>query len=134
MAVKVLYIKTRKRVEAVDITDSVLNFVKDSNVKDGILFLYVPHTTAGITINENADPSVIDDILNKLNEIVPKIGNYKHIEGNSDSHIKSSIVGVSKNLIIEDGKVILGTWQGIFFLEFDGPRERKVVLKILKNE
>jgi secondary thiamine-phosphate synthase enzyme len=134
MAVKVLYIKTRKRVEAIDITDSVLNFVKDSNVKDGILFLYVPHTTAGITINENADPSVIDDILNKLNEIVPKIGNYKHIEGNSDSHIKSSIVGVSKNLIIEDGKVILGTWQGIFFLEFDGPRERKVVLKILKNE
>jgi secondary thiamine-phosphate synthase enzyme len=134
MAVKVLYIKTRKRVEAVDITDSVLNFVKESNVKDGILFIYVPHTTAGITINENADPSVIDDILNKLNEIVPKIGNYKHIEGNSDSHIKSSIVGVSKNLIIEDGKVILGTWQGIFFLEFDGPRERKVVLKILKNE
>lgn len=134
MAVKVLYIKTRKRVEAIDITDSVLNFVKDSNVKDGILFLYVPHTTAGITINENADPSVIDDILNKLNEIVPKIGNYKHIEGNSDSHIKSSIVGVSKNLIIEDGKVILGTWQGIFFLEFDGPRERKVILKILKNE
>jgi secondary thiamine-phosphate synthase enzyme len=134
MAVKVLYIKTRKRVEAVDITDSVLNFVKDSNVKDGILFLYVPHTTAGITINENADPSVIDDILNKLNEIVPKIGNYKHIEGNSDSHIKSSIVGVSKNLIIEDGKVILGTWQGIFFLEFDGPRERKIILKILKNE
>ncbi len=134
MAVKVLYIKTRKRVEAVDITDSVLNFVKDSNVKDGIIFLYVPHTTAGITINENADPSVIDDILNKLNEIVPKIGNYKHIEGNSDSHIKSSIVGVSKNLIIEDGKVILGTWQGIFFLEFDGPRERKVILKILKNE
>ncbi len=129
-----LYIKTRKRVEAVDITDSVLNFVKDSNVKDGILFLYVPHTTAGITINENADPSVIDDILNKLNEIFPKTGNYKHIEGNSDSHIKSSIVGVSKNLIIEDGKVILGTWQGIFFLEFDGPRERKVVLKILKNE
>jgi len=134
MAVKVLYIKTRKRVEAVDITDSVLNFVKDSNVKDGILFLYVPHTTAGITINENADPSVIDDILNKLNEIVPKIGNYKHIEGNSDSHIKSSIIGVSKNLIIEDGKVILGTWQGIFFLEFDGPRERKIILKILKNE
>ena len=129
-----LYIKTRKRVEAVDITDSVLNFVKDSNVKDGILFLYVPHTTAGITINENADPSVIDDILNKLNEIVPKIGNYKHIEGNSDSHIKSSIIGVSKNLIIEDGKVILGTWQGIFFLEFDGPRERKIILKILKNE
>ncbi len=134
MAVRVLYIKTRKRVEAIDITDLILNFVKESGVIDGILFIYVPHTTAGVTINENADPSVIEDILDKLNEIVPRNGNYKHIEGNSDSHIKSSILGVSTNLIIENGKVLLGTWQGIFFLEFDGPRERRVILKILKNE
>lgn len=131
---RVLYIKTRKRVEAIDITDSILNFVKESGVIDGILFIYVPHTTAGVTINENADPSVIEDILEKLNEIVPRNGNYRHIEGNSDSHIKSSILGVSTNLFIENGKVLLGTWQGIYFLEFDGPRERKVILKIIKNE
>lgn len=132
--VKVLYIKTRKRIEAIDITDSILNYVKESGIKDGILFIYVPHTTAGVIINENADPSVIEDILEKLNEIVPRNGNYRHIEGNADSHIKSSIFGVSSSLIIEDGKVLLGTWQGIYFLEFDGPRERRVILKILNNE
>lgn len=133
MEAKVLYIKTRKRLDAIDITDSVLNFVKESNVKDGVILIYVPHTTAGLTINENADPSVIEDILNKLSELVPRSSNYRHIEGNADSHIKSSIFGVSHQLIIENGKVLLGTWQGIFFLEFDGPRERKVYLKILKN-
>ncbi len=130
---KVLYIKSRKRIEAIDITDSVLNFVKESVIKDGILVIYIPHTTAGLTINENADPSVIEDILNKTSELVPRSFNYKHLEGNADSHIKSSIFGVSHQLLIEDGKVLLGTWQGIFFLEFDGPRERKVYLKIIKN-
>lgn len=134
MKTKVLYIKSRKRVEAIDITDQVLEFVKESEVRDGVLFIYVPHTTAGLTINENADPSVIEDILNKASELVPRSSNYKHLEGNADSHIKSSIFGVSHQLLIEDGRVILGTWQGIFFLEFDGPRERKVYLKILKNE
>lgn len=131
--VKVLYIKTKKKVEAIDITESVLNFVKDCGVKDGILVIFVPHTTAGLTVNENADPSVMEDILNKTSELVPKSFNYKHLEGNADSHIKSSIFGVSHQLLIEDGKVLLGTWQGIFFLEFDGPRERKVYLKIIKN-
>lgn len=130
---KVLYIKSRKRIEAIDITDSVLNFVKESGIKDGILVIYIPHTTAGLTINENADPSVMEDILNKTSELVPRSFNYKHLEGNADSHIKSSIFGVSHQLLIEDGKVLLGTWQGIFFLEFDGPRERKVYLKIIKN-
>ncbi|MDI6860811.1 MAG: secondary thiamine-phosphate synthase enzyme YjbQ [Caldisericia bacterium] len=134
MKTKVLYIKSRKRVEAIDITDQVLEFVKESEVRDGVLFIYVPHTTAGLTINENADPSVIEDILNKASELVPRSSNYKHLEGNADSHIKSSIFGISHQLLIEDGRVILGTWQGIFFLEFDGPRERKVYLKILKNE
>lgn len=130
---KVLYIKSKRRIEAIDITDSILNFVKESGIKDGILVIYIPHTTAGLTINENADPSVIEDILNKTSELVPKSFNYKHLEGNADSHIKSSIFGVSHQLLIEDGKVLLGTWQGIFFLEFDGPRERKVYLKIIKN-
>lgn len=130
---KVLYIKSRKRIEAIDITDSVLNFVKEIGIKDGILVIYIPHTTAGLTINENADPSVMEDILNKTSELVPRSFNYKHLEGNADSHIKSSIFGVSHQLLIEDGKVLLGTWQGIFFLEFDGPRERKVYLKIIKN-
>lgn len=134
MKVKVLYIKTRKRVEAIDITDQILEFVKESGVRDGVIFIYIPHTTAGLTINENADPSVIEDILNKTSELIPRSSNYKHLEGNADSHIKSSIFGVSHQLLIEDGRVILGTWQGIFFLEFDGPRERKVYLKILKNE
>lgn len=130
---KILYIKSRKRIEAIDITDSVLNFVKESGIKDGVLTIFVPHTTAGLTINENADPSVMEDILNKTSELIPRSFNYKHLEGNADSHIKSSIFGISHQLLIEDGKVLLGTWQGIFFLEFDGPRERKVYLKIIKN-
>lgn len=130
---KVLYIKSKRRIEAIDITDSILNFVKESGIKDGILVIYIPHTTAGLTINENADPSVMEDILNKTSELIPRSLNYKHLEGNADSHIKSSIFGVSHQLLIEDGKVLLGTWQGIFFLEFDGPRERKVYLKIIKN-
>ncbi|MCX8094846.1 MAG: secondary thiamine-phosphate synthase enzyme YjbQ [Caldisericia bacterium] len=130
---QVLYIKTRKRVEAIDITESILNFVKESGIQNGILIVYVPHTTCGLTINENADPSVIEDILNKTSELIPRVSNYKHFEGNSDSHIKSAIFGISHQLLIENGKVLLGTWQGIFLLEFDGPRERKVYLKIIKN-
>lgn len=131
---KVLRIKSNKRIEAIDITSYTINTIKTLGIKNGVLILYVPHTTAGIIINENSDPNVIEDILNRLNELVPEKSVYKHLEGNADSHIKSSITSSSVILIIENGEIMLGTWQGIFFLEFDGPRERKVYCKILKNE
>lgn len=131
---KVLRIKSNKRIEAIDITSYIINTIKSIGIKNGVLILYVPHTTAGIIINENSDPNVIEDILNRLNGLVPEKLNYKHLEGNADSHIKSSLTSNSVILIIENGELMLGTWQGIFFLEFDGPRERKVYFKILKNE
>ncbi|HOK18440.1 MAG TPA: secondary thiamine-phosphate synthase enzyme YjbQ [Caldisericia bacterium] len=129
----IIRIKSKKRVDAIEITDYVRNIIKSLGVKDGACILYTPHTTAGIIINENADPNVIEDILDRLNELVPKNLNYKHLEGNADSHIKSSITSSSVNLIIENGELMLGTWQGVFFLEFDGPRERKIYCKILKD-
>ncbi|MGQ9845241.1 MAG: secondary thiamine-phosphate synthase enzyme YjbQ [Caldisericia bacterium] len=131
---KLLRIKSNKRIEAIDITSYIINTIKTLGIKNGVLILYVPHTTAGIIINENSDPNVIEDILNRLTELVPEKLNYKHLEGNADSHIKSSLTSSSVILIIENGELMLGTWQGIFFLEFDGPRERKVYCKILKNE
>lgn len=131
---KLLRIKSNKRIEAIDITGYIINTIKTLGIKNGVLILYVPHTTAGIIINENSDPNVIEDILNRLAELVPEKLNYKHLEGNADSHIKSSLTSSSVILIIENGELMLGTWQGVFFLEFDGPRERKVYFKILKNE
>lgn len=131
---KVLRIKSNKKIEAIDITSYIINTIKTLGIKNGVLILYVPHTTAGIIINENSDPNVIEDILNRLAELVPEKLNYKHLEGNANSHIKSSLTSSSVILIIENGELMLGTWQGIFFLEFDGPRERKVYCKILKNE
>ncbi len=124
-------VRTRRRNEFVDITDEVRNFVRRSGVESGILVVYVPHTTAGVTINEGADPSVRTDIIAYLNDYVPESRQYRHLEGNSDSHIKASLVGSSVNLIVEDGDVILGTWQSIFFCEFDGPRTRTVYMKVI---
>ena len=123
-------VKTSARIEMVDITSYVQKEVSKSGVKDGICAVYVPHTTAGITINEGADPSVCSDILNKLNEMVPANAGYRHMEGNADSHIKASLVGSSVSVIVENGRPILGTWQKIFFCEFDGPRSRKTLFKI----
>jgi secondary thiamine-phosphate synthase enzyme len=123
-------IKTRSRNEMVDITSLVRKELSKSGVKEGACIVYVPHTTAGITINEGADPSVCSDILNKLKELVPPNAGYSHMEGNSDSHIKASLIGSSVTVIVEDGSLILGTWQKIFFCEFDGPRSRKVYLQI----
>ena len=128
---EVLTVSTSKRIEMIDITSQVRKVVRESGVKEGILVAYVPHTTAGITINENADPSVAKDIENTLTKLVPPGRGYLHLEGNADSHIKSTIVGSSINVIIENGDLVLGTWQGIFFCEFDGPRSRKVYLKII---
>ena len=126
-----LDVKTHAKDELIDITSSVQNIVANSQVKNGVCLVYVPHTTAGVTINENADPSVKSDILMTLRHIVPDSLLYTHMEGNSPGHVKSSLVGCSASILINDGRLSLGTWQGIFFCEFDGPRRRKVLVKIL---
>ncbi len=130
---KTASVRTSERVELVDITGLVQQIVTKSGVKNGVCSVYVPHTTAGVTINENADPSIKHDILMELTKIVPFNDNYQHGEGNSAAHIKASIVGASVEIIIEDGNLALGTWQGIYFCEFDGPRNRKVYVKIIKG-
>jgi len=130
---KILNVRTSRRNELVDITDAVRSVVRESGIKSGICVLYCPHTTAALTVNENADPSVRVDINEHLSELVPHGKRYHHLEGNADSHIKSVLVGPSLTLIVEDGDVILGTWQGIFFCEFDGPRSRKVYVKIVEG-
>lgn len=124
-------VKTNSRVEFKDIASDIESIVEKSKIKNGICFVFVPHTTAGITINENADQAVRKDIINQLNKLVPFGGNYSHSEGNSDAHVKASLVGSSLSLIVEEGRLVLGTWQGIYFCEFDGPRQRKVLIKIL---
>jgi len=123
-------ISTSSRTELLDITREVQKAVAESGVRDGVCHVYVPHTTAGITINENADPSVRQDILTELNKIVPFQDNYKHLEGNAAAHIKASLVGNSQMILVEAGKLLLGTWQGIFFCEFDGPRSRRVITRV----
>jgi len=122
-------INTRDRSEMIDITSKVEEELKRSGLKDGVCFLFVPHTTAGITINEGADPSVVIDIQATLNRLVPWEGSYRHLEGNSAAHIKSSLIGNSVIVLVESGRLRLGTWQGIFFCEFDGPRSRKVHMR-----
>lgn len=115
-----------------DITYKINSYIEQSNVKEGICVIYTPHTTAAITINENADPDVVDDLLFALDKIYPQMPEFKHLEGNSPAHLKSSCIGVSETVIIENSKLLLGTWQGIYLCEFDGPRTRKVYLKIIK--
>ncbi len=127
----VVEVETSSRTELVDITHKVEEGLSRLGVSDGALLLYVPHTTAAITINENADPSVRKDIVNEINKIVPFDDNYLHMEGNAAAHIKSSIVGVSVMIPISGGRLSLGTWQGIFFCEFDGPRKRRVICKVI---
>ena len=126
-------IQTTKRRELIDITHKVQQAVIKSKLKQGICFIFVPHTTAGLTINENADPSVGSDILNTLNQLIPEGRGYEHCEGNADSHIKTSILGNSLNLFLQAGKLCLGTWQGIFFAESDGPRTRQVWVQVLEG-
>ena len=122
-------VKTRSRIEMIDITAPVQKELSKSDTDNGFCVVYVPHTSAGITINEGADPAVCHDILTKLNEMVPPDAGYRHMEGNSDSHIKASIMGSSVTVMVENGRLVLGTWQKIFFCEFDGPRSRKVYFK-----
>jgi secondary thiamine-phosphate synthase enzyme len=124
-------IKTFRRVDFIDITDEVENLVKKSGVIEGTCLLFVPHTTAGITINENSDPAVRNDIRLKINKMIPQDEEYSHNEGNSDAHIKSSLFGTSISLIICNGKLAIGTWQGIYFCEFDGPKNRNLYIKFI---
>ena len=126
-------VKTGSRIEFVDITSRIRDVLSKSGVKEGALIVYVPHTTAGVTINEAADPSVVQDISAKLTQLIPHQGPYKHIEGNSDAHIKTSIIGSSVHVLVSGAAPVLGTWQGIFFCEFDGPRRRKVHIQVLSG-
>jgi secondary thiamine-phosphate synthase enzyme len=119
-----LSIRSRKRADVVDITDRVQQIVKESGVETGLCQVYVPHTTAGVFINENADPDVMDDFLATLDRLVPWENHYRHAEGNAAAHIKSTLIGTSQTVPVRDGKLALGRWQGIYFAEFDGPRER----------
>lgn len=117
--------------ELIDITNAVRDIASDSGIQDGLVLIYTPHTTAAITINENADPDVITDLLAGLDRIAPLQNNYRHLEGNSAAHIKSSLVGASETVILSAGALQLGTWQGLYFCEFDGPRARKVYIQVL---
>lgn len=131
---QIFEVRTSTQTEFIDITRSIQEAVKKTGVKDGICIIFVPHTTAAVTINENADPSVIHDILMELNKIVPFKDQYHHMEGNSPAHIKTSLVGCSEIVFVESGRLVLGTWQGIFFCEFDGPRNRKVHVKVVETK
>jgi secondary thiamine-phosphate synthase enzyme len=126
-------VRTSAQTEFIDVTRSVQEAVRKTGVEDGICIIFIPHTTAAVTINENADPNVVQDIIMELNKIVPFQDPYRHMEGNSPSHIKASLVGCSQVVFVESGKLVLGTWQGIFFCEFDGPRDRKVHVKVISS-
>ena len=128
-----LSIKTRSRVEIQNITRAVQEAVDSSRVENSICYIFVPHTTAAVTLNEQADPSVVEDIIEKLDALVPQHNKYRHSEGNSPAHIKASLIGSSKIVLVDDSRLVLGTWQGIFFCEFDGPRTRSVLVKILPD-
>jgi len=129
-----LSVRTTSRVEFVEITGQVRRWLAEQGAASGVLTLYVPHTTAAVTINEHADPDVIRDLTMELNKVIPFDDNYRHLEGNAAAHIKSSLVGASVQVIVEGGDLVLGTWQGIFFAEFDGPRTRKVHLQLVTGD
>lgn len=130
---KTINVRTSRSIELIDITHEVKRYVSEQGIKDGIVLVYTPHTTAGITINENADPAVTADIEAFLSRRIPHESYFRHMEGNSPSHIMSSYFAASETVIIDDDRLVLGTWQGIYFCEFDGPRTRKVHLKIIAD-
>lgn len=125
------HVTSRERVELIDITDDLHRAIAESGISEGTALVFTPHTTAAITINENADPDVCRDICMELNKIIPFEDGYRHMEGNSAAHLKSSLVGASEQLIVSQGRALLGTWQGVFFCEFDGPRRRQVHIQVL---
>ena len=128
--IKKIAVTTDEHEQLVDITFEIKQFVKESNILEGRITVFIPHTTAAVTINENADPDVQHDLIIALNKISPDLSEFRHMEGNSDAHTKSSIVGCSQDIIIHEGKLLLGTWQGVYFCEFDGPRTRTAILRI----
>jgi secondary thiamine-phosphate synthase enzyme len=129
-----LHISTRRRDEMIDITQQVADIVRKEQISDGVAIVYCPHTTAGIAINENADPDVKSDVLMRLDEVYPwQHPRYRHAEGNTAAHLKAMTVGASQTVLIEDGRLVLGTWQGIYFCEFDGPRRRTCLVKLLEG-
>jgi secondary thiamine-phosphate synthase enzyme len=130
---KTLHVKTSRRTQFVDITEQVEEVVRQAKVKSGVCYVYVPHTTAGIAINEHADPDVAGDVEGIFDRLIPQHGPYRHVEGNTDSHMKAILTGASQTIFIENGKLALGTWQGIFLCEFDGPRQRRVYVKVLPD-
>ena len=129
-----LNIITNSKVEFQDITDRVNDIVNQSGVEEGICVVFVGHTTAGVTINEHADPDVVADIIAQLDKMIPQRADYRHSEGNSAAHIKASLMGASLTVIVQHGELTLGTWQGIFFCEFDGPRNRNVLVKVIADK
>lgn len=129
---EVMKVRTDRRTQLVDVTGLIERVVEKAGVASSVCYVYVPHTTAGVIINEHFDPDVATDLEGVLDRLVPKNGPYRHGEGNSDSHAKAALVGTSQMIFVEDGKLALGRWQGVFFCEFDGPRERKIWVKILK--
>jgi len=128
---KEISLRSTSRFEMIDITEAVRQAAREEKIESGVVLVYTPHTTAAITINENADPDVPRDILAALDRAVPLSANYRHAEGNSAAHVKSSLVGASEMVIVENGRLVLGAWQSIFFCEFDGPRTRKVIIKFI---
>ena len=132
--IRELTIRTGKHTEMKDITDMIRQVVDESGVKEGVCVAFVPHTTAAITINENADPDVVRDFTTELEKIVPWEDGYHHLEGNSAAHLKASMIGFSELILIEDGRLQLGTWQGVYFCEYDGPRNRKLKVKVIRSE
>lgn len=126
-------VSTKKAQEFIDITDLIEKAVNQSAIRNGIVVVYCPHTTAGITINENADPDVVSDMIAALDKVFPIKGDYRHAEGNSHAHLKSSYAGAEKTIIVEEGKLLLGTWQSVYFCEFDGPRSRRVYIKVIPD-
>ena len=128
-----IQVKTTAHTQMIDITRQIQDAVTESGVQDGICTIFVPHTTAAVTINENADPDVVRDFTMEIGKIVPWEDGYHHMEGNSAAHLKSSMIGFSEQVIIEDGRLVLGVWQGIYFCEYDGPRNRKVIVKISES-
>ena len=127
-------VRTDTRYEMIDITDKVATFVRESGLRDGICHVFVPHTTAALTINENADPDVPRDILDSLDRVVPLSNRYRHAEGNAAAHVKASLLGASQTVFVENGRLVLGTWQSLFFCEFDGPRTREVLVGYTNTE
>ena len=126
-----LDIRSRQTVEMIDVTAQVRDAIRQSGIRSGLALVFNPHTTAAVTINENADPDVVADLCMEINKIVPFDDHYRHAEGNSAAHLKSSLFGASETLIVEDGAPVLGTWQGIYFCEFDGPRSRRLHIQVI---